>query len=86
MDENCDTIISFPEANGYYPAESYKITVTKKLKTVYEKSVISEYVRATDDEVTVNIGQISNGEYKVKIVAYSPYAKAGQTLIQNINV
>ncbi len=85
-DENNDTIITFPEANGYYPAENYKITVTKKLKTVYEDTVISEYVRATDNDMSVNIGQLSSGEYKVKIVAYSPYAKKGETIKQTITV
>lgn len=85
-DENGDTIISFPEAMGYYPAENYKIKVTKGLRVVYEETVISEYVRATDDDVSVNIGQLSSGEYKVKIVAYSPYAKRGKTIRQTITV
>ena len=86
MDENCDTIITFPEATGYYPAENYKITVSKGLSVVYDKTVISEYVRATDDDVCVNLGQLLSGEYRVKIVAYSPYAKEGQTIIQRITV
>lgn len=86
MDENCDTIITFPEAKGYYPAENYKITVSKGLSIVYDKTVISEYVRATEDDVCVNLGQLLSGEYKVKIVAYSPYAKEGQTIIQRIDV
>ncbi|MBR5246470.1 MAG: metallophosphoesterase [Clostridia bacterium] len=86
VNENSETIISFPEATGYYAAESYKIIVTKNLKTVYEKTVISEYVRATDDDVTVNLGQLSSGDYKVKITAYSPYAKQGETIKQTINV
>jgi 3',5'-cyclic AMP phosphodiesterase CpdA len=86
MDENCDTIITFPEAKGYYPAENYKITVYDGLNIVYEQTVISEYVRATDDDVCVNIGQVLSGEYKVRIVAYSPYAKEGQTIIQTIKV
>ena len=86
MDENCDTIITFPEAKGYYPAENYKITVSKGLSIVYDKTVISEYVRATEDDVCVNLGQLLSGEYKVKIVAYSPYAKEGQTIIQRITV
>ncbi len=85
-DENSDTIITFPEAEGYYPAENYKIKVTNKLKTVYEETVISEYVRATDDDVSVNLGQLPSGEYKVKIVAYSPYAKKGETIKQTITV
>lgn len=84
--ENSDTVITFPEAKGYYYAENYKITVTKKLKTVYEQTVISEYVRATDDDVSVNLGQLEAGEYKVKIVAYSPYAKKGETIKQTIIV
>ena len=86
MDENGDTIITFPEATGYYPAENYKIKVTKNLKTVYEQTVISEYVRATDDDVSVNLGQLPSGKYKVKIVAYSPYAKKGETIRQTITV
>ena len=86
VNENGDTIISFPEAKGYFPAEDYKIIVTKKLKVVYEETVISEYVRATDDDVSVNLGQLDSGEYRIKIVAYSPYAKKGDTIIQNITV
>ena len=86
MDENSDTIITFPEAMGYYPAENYKVTVYKGLKAVYEQTVISEYVRATDNDVSVNIGQLSSGKYKVIITAYSPYAKTGATIVQNIIV
>ncbi len=86
VDENGDTIITFPEAEGYYSAENYKIKVTRKSKTVYQDTVISEYVRATDDDVFVNIGQLSSGEYKVKVVAYSPYAKKGEKLKQTITV
>ena len=86
VDENNDTIITFPEAEGYYPAENYKIKVTRKSKTVYSGTVISEYVRATDDDVSVNLGHLSSGEYKVKIVAYSPYAKKGEKIKQTITV
>lgn len=86
QDENGDTIIAFPEAYGYYPAENYKITVTKNLKKVYEKTVISEYVRASDDDVSVNLGQLENGKYRIKITAYSPYAKKGETITQTITV
>ncbi len=86
VDENGDTIITFPEAEGYYPAENYKIKVTRNSKTVYSETVISEYVRATDDDVTVNLGQLDAGEYKVKIVAYSPYAKKGEKIKQTITV
>lgn len=86
VDENGDTIITFPEAEGYYPAENYKIKVTRNSKTVYSGTVISEYVCATDDDVKVNLGQLEAGEYKVKIVSYSPYAKKGEKIKQTITV
>lgn len=85
--ENGETVISFPEARGYYNAENYKITVTdSKYKTVFEKTVISEYVRATDDAVTVNLGNIAAGNYTVKVASYSPYAKSGEVLKNTITV
>lgn len=85
VDENGDTIITFPEAEGYYIAENYKITVTgEKHNKVYESTVISEYVRATDDDVCVNIGKPDSGNYTVKVTAYSPYAAEGGTLTGTI--
>ena len=87
VNENGETVITFPEAKGYYDAEDYKITVTnEKYKTVFETTVISEYVRATDDDVKVNIGNLDGGKYKVKVTAYSPYAAQGETLKQTITV
>ena len=87
VDENGDTIITFPEAKGYYYAEDYKITVTAaNHKTVYESTVISEYVRATDDDVCVNIGKTEAGSYTVKVTAYSPYAATGGTLSGTVTV
>ncbi len=87
VDENNETIISFPEAKGYYEAENYKITVKNSNdKKVYEKTVISEYVRATDDDVTVNLGKLEKGDYTVKTTAYSPYTKNGETLKNKITV
>ena len=76
-----------PEAKGFYPAENYKIAVTSGNKKVFEKTVISEYVRATNEDVKVNFGTLEKENYAVKITAYSPYAKKGQTLksIETIN-
>ena len=80
-DENVEAIISFPEARGFYEAENYKITIkNSNNKKVFEKTVISEYVRATDADVTVNLGSLEKGDYTVKVIAYSPYAKKGQVL------
>ncbi|MBO7178812.1 MAG: metallophosphoesterase [Clostridia bacterium] len=87
VNENSETVIFFPEAKGYYEAENYKITVkAENGKKFYEKTVISEYVRATDENVTVNIGKLEKGNYTVKVISYSPYAKKGQTLKNTITV
>lgn len=87
VNENNETIISFPEAKGYYEAENYKIIVKdSNNKKVFEKTVVSEYVRATDDDVTVNLGKLEKGDYKVKTTAYSPYTKKGSTLENTITV
>ena len=87
VNENNETIISFPEAKGYYEAENYKIIVKdSNNKKVFEKTVVSEYVRATDDDVTVNLGKLEKGDYKVKTTAYSPYTKKGSTLENKITV
>ena len=87
INENGETIITFPEAKGYYFAENYKITVTNSNnKKVFEKTVISEYVRATNEDVKVNVGTLEKGSYKVKTTAYSPYALKGQVLKNTISV
>lgn len=87
LNDEKETIISFPEAKGYYEAENYKITVKNSdNKKVFEKTVISEYVRATDDDVTVNLGKLEKGTYKVIVTAYSPYTKKGETISTRINV
>lgn len=86
IDEKGETIISFPEAKGYYDAENYKITVKKSNIKVFEKTVISEYVRATNEDVKVNLGKLPTGTYTVKINSYSPYAKKGQMLKGTISI
>ena len=87
VNENGEAVISFPEASGYYEAENYKITVKdSNNKKVFEKTVISEYVRATDDDVKVTLGKLEKGDYKVKVTSYTPYAKKGQVLENTITV
>ena len=87
LNDEKETIISFPEAKGYYEAENYKITVKNNDgKKIFEKTVISEYVRATDDDVKVNLGELEKGTYKVTVTAYSPYTKKGETLSTRITV
>lgn len=87
INDKGETIITFPEGKGYYFAENYKITVTNSdNKKVFEKTVISEYVRATIEDVKVNLGTLEKGTYKVKATAYSPYALKGQVLKDTISV
>ncbi len=82
-----ETVLLFPEAGGYYDAENYKITVYgADKKKVNELTAISDYVRAKKDLVSVNIGKVPGGKYKVKITAYSPYAKKGGTLTGSVTI
>ena len=85
--EKCENeaLLLFPEAEGYYEAENYKITIyNSEKKKVNEFTAISDYVRAKKDLVRVNIGNIPEGKYSVKIRAYSPYAKKGGKLTGSI--
>ena len=87
VDENGDALIFFPEANGFYEAENYKITVRNSdKKAVFAKTVISDYVRSTDNAVCVNAGKLPSGEYTVQVNSFSPYAKKGEKLIKKISV
>ena len=79
-DKNGEVTISFPEASGYYRAENYKITLSSNGDTVENKVVLSDYTRATDFEKSVSFGKLEAGQYTVKIRAFSPYAKRGETL------
>ncbi len=77
-DDEKNVIITFPDAIGFYEAENYKIIVkNSEGKTVYQQTVISDYVRSGHNGVNVNIGKLSDGEYKIRIDAFSPYAKKG---------
>ncbi len=85
--EEGETVISFPEAKGFYPAENYKITVwDADKKCIFAKTVISDYVRANENDVNANVGKLKSGEYTVKITAYSPYAKKGARLTGKISI
>lgn len=72
--------ITFPEASGYYRAENYKITLSSNGEEKDNRVVLSDYTRAIDFEKTVNFGKLSEGQYTVRIRAFSPYAKRGDTL------
>ncbi|MBE6717613.1 MAG: metallophosphoesterase [Ruminococcaceae bacterium] len=80
-DDDGNTVLVFPEACGFYEAENYKINVSRSaFSCVFSDTVISDYVRATNNDVFVNAGKLAKGSYKVKITAYSPYAKRGAVL------
>ncbi len=87
VNEAGETEISFPDAKGFYYAENYKISVKDASdKCIFAKTVISDYVRAAENGVIVNLGKLDNGGYSVKITAYSPYAKKGAKLKGKISV
>ena len=78
--ENGEVSVSFPEAGGHYRAENYKITLSRSGEAVENRVVLSDYTRAIDIEKTVNFGKLEAGQYTVKIRAFSPYARLGDTL------
>lgn len=86
VNENDETIITFPSAKGYFEAESYKVTVADGIKTVYENTVLSSYTTAVEDDLSVNLGVLNEGVYQVKIKPSSPYAKQGKALKGEITV
>ena len=87
LNEDGETILAFPDAKGYYCAESYKVTVSSAdKKKIFEKTVISDYVRSTENDVTINPGKLVGGKYSVKVISYSPYAKKGGILTKEFTV
>lgn len=85
--ESGEKAITFEKAEGYYPAESYKIIIKdEKGKIVFSNVVLSGYTRADYEKETVVLGEIEKGSYKAKIKAYSPYSKGGKTLSLSFSV
>lgn len=85
--EDGSVTLSFPDANGYWGAENYKISVKSgAFKTIWSDTVVSNYVRAVSDGMSINLGELESGTYTVKIRAYSPYAKGGEILKAKITV
>lgn len=78
--------VSFPEASGYYRAENYKITLSSNGEEIENRVVLSDYIRATDFEKTVSFENLKEGQYTVRIRAFSPYAKRGDTLEWSFSV
>lgn len=79
--------LMFPNANGYYPTENYKITISKGLfNTAWSSTVVSNYVRSDLTEMDVLVGELESGTYKVSITPCSPYAKTGKSLTGTITV
>lgn len=86
VDDEGNLILSYPDASGYFPAESYKINVYQGTKSIVSGSYDSNYARAIRNGVNTNVGKVENGTYSVTITPYSPYAKAGKTLKAQITV
>ncbi len=75
------TVLKFPDATGYYEAESYAVVVgSGEYEKVFSGKFVSDYVRAGLTGVTIDIGRIPTGTYEVEIIPYSPYMKQGKAL------
>ncbi len=85
-DNEGNTVLKFPNAEGYWGAEDYKITVARGSDEAFAGTVISNYVRADLTEMSVDIGRIDAGSYTVTITPYSPYAKAGRALRGSVEI
>ena len=82
-----ETILCFPDAAGTFEAESYRITVSDSmLRPVWSQTVVSGYARAGQSGMRVNLGALPPGEYRVRIIPRSPYAKAGKALLGTVTV
>ena len=81
-----NVILSFPDADCFWGAENYKVTVKNGSSEAYAGTVISNYVRTVSDGMTVDLGNLAAGSYKVSIAPYSPYAKAGKVLEGTIEI
>lgn len=78
--------ISFDSARGFYPAEGYSVVVKDIAgKTVFDKTVVSEYTRADSNKMLVNLGEVQSGTYRVKVTPRSPFAKIGKKINKTIN-
>ena len=80
VNEDGELQVSFPEASGFYRAENYKITLSSNGEVVENKVVLSDYTRATDFEKTVSFGKLTEGQYTIRIRAFSPYGKLGDII------
>lgn len=85
--ENGSVEIKFPEAYGYYEAESYDVIV-KNIETgdTFSKPIVSSYCRADLEEVSVNFSELAKGEYKIKITPCSPFSKRGDSISATFTV
>ncbi len=86
VNEEGETVITFPDAKGYYDAQSYSVVVRKGIQAVYSQTVLSDYVHAVDDGKSVNVGVLESGSYTVSVEPMSPYSKTGRALVGNIEV
>lgn len=87
QDTEGNLLLSFDSARGYYEAENYKIKITDSDgRTVYQSTVLSDYVRAKGNVTKAEAGSMAAGTYTVKVTAYSPYAKKGGSLTKTVTL
>lgn len=80
-DENGDTFICFPKAADRFIVHDYGIKVTKNGKTVYRKTVLSDYYyRNEPDTYKINVGKLTGTGYKFSVIACNAYYKESKVL------
>lgn len=87
VSSNGNVIISFPEACGYYPAQSYNIRISNvKGEVVFSEYFISGHTHSDCKIKQVNIGNIGSGEFTVTVIPISPYYKFGEPIIGKVDI
>lgn len=80
LNENGETVLTFTGAVDNFVVESYKLSLSEGLKTVYDTSFGGDYMFLFEDNVySVNLGKLEAGrEYKVSVTAENAYAEISQ--------
>lgn len=80
LNENGESILTFDGAKDSFVTESYKLTVSRELKKVFEDNFSGKYMYLfEDDKYSVNLGKLESGkEYTVTLYALNAFAKSSK--------
>lgn len=80
LNENGESILTFDGAKDTFVTESYKLTVSRGAKKVFEDNFSGNYMYLfEDDKYEVNLGRLESGKtYKVVLYALNAFAKTSK--------